>query len=259
MASVVSEQPPVFGRVDAAGRLIAADPQLEALQRDAGSVLGQTLALPQIAAVAQLARKLGIPVARPAVAASANHDFDLWVRATPEGDEVALAIEGWKMRPPGGPRLATLLGGNGEGEASQPHHEWAADEELRVISLSPDLADYLGVDVGDAAGQPLTRILRLDEDEAGEMPLLSAVASRREFSAQRARSRADESRTILLSGEVVSGSDGNFAGFRGTAETDQSVQVGTEPQRSAAFDDASRKWSMIGFGVPLGANSPTHR
>ena len=41
---------------------------------------GQELALPQVAAIAQLARKLGIPVARPAVAASADHDIELWVR-----------------------------------------------------------------------------------------------------------------------------------------------------------------------------------
>ena len=50
---------------------MAADPQLEALQRQAGSGLGQKLALPQIAAVAELARKLRIPVSRPALAASA--------------------------------------------------------------------------------------------------------------------------------------------------------------------------------------------
>ena len=66
MASAPSEPRPVLGRLDKAGRLIAADPELEALQREAGAALGQTLALPQVAAVAQLARKLGTPVSRPA-------------------------------------------------------------------------------------------------------------------------------------------------------------------------------------------------
>ena len=65
MASAPSEPRPVLGRVDKAGRLIAADPELEALQREAGSSVGQMLALPQIAAVAQLARKLGIAVVAP--------------------------------------------------------------------------------------------------------------------------------------------------------------------------------------------------
>ena len=55
MASVPSEPRAVRGRVDKAGRLIAAEPELEALQKEAGSALGKTLALPQIAAVAHLA------------------------------------------------------------------------------------------------------------------------------------------------------------------------------------------------------------
>src|SRR3954468_22281006 len=83
MASAPSEPRPVLGRLDRAGRLISADPELEALQRDAGSSLGQLLALPQIAAVAQLARKLRTPVSRPALAASTDHDIELWVQATP--------------------------------------------------------------------------------------------------------------------------------------------------------------------------------
>jgi signal transduction histidine kinase len=238
VASAPSDPRAVAGRVDQSGRLIAADPELEALQKEAGSNLGQTFALPQVAAVAQLARKLGIPVARPAVAASADHDLELWVRATPEGDEVALAIEGWTIRPPAAPRLATLLGGADETESAQTRQEWAADEELRLISLSSELADYLGVEIAEAAGQPLTRIVRLDEDEAGEMPLISALAARRGFSGQHARSRADEGRSLVLGGEVVTGADGQFAGFRGSAQTGEIPTARPEPERTAAFDHA---------------------
>jgi PAS domain-containing protein len=165
--------------VDGSGRLIAADPELETLQRDAGSELGQLLALPQVAAVAQLARKLGAAVGRPAIAASADHDIELWVNATPEGEEVVLALEGWTARPAAGPQLATLLGAGSESEAAAVRNEWSIDEELRVISLSSEFAELLGVDVGDAAGEPLTRILRLEEDENGEMPLMSARAPAR--------------------------------------------------------------------------------
>jgi signal transduction histidine kinase len=188
--------------------------------------------------VAELARKLGTAVARPAVAASADHDLELWVRATPEGDEVTLAIEGWTIRPPAAPRLATLLGGADETESAQTRQEWAADEELRLISLSSELADYLGVEIAEAAGQPLTRIVRLDEDEAGEMPLISALAARRGFSGQHARSRADEGRSLVLGGEVVTGADGQFAGFRGSAQTGEIPTARPEPERTAAFDHA---------------------
>jgi hypothetical protein len=116
MASAPSEPRAIIGRVDKAGRLVAADPELEALQREAGSSLGQMLALPQVAAVAQLARKLGIAVVRPALAASTDHDIELSVRAVPEGDEIALMLEGWTVRAPTSPRLASLLGGNGHAD-----------------------------------------------------------------------------------------------------------------------------------------------
>src|SRR4051795_4039937 len=147
MASAPSEPRPVLGRLDKAGRLVTADPQLEALPRQGRPLPGQELALPQVAAVARLARKLGIPVSRPAVAASIDHDIDLWVRATPERDEGALSLEGWTERAPAGPRLAALLGGTTESDSPAPHSEWAADEELRVISLSPELAEHLAVDL----------------------------------------------------------------------------------------------------------------
>src|SRR5206468_13037981 len=175
VASAPSGPRPVLSRLDRAGRLISADPELEALQREAGAELGEPLALPQIAAVAALARKLRTPVTRPALAASTDHDIELWVVATPDGEEIVLSLEGWTSRPPAGPRLAAILGGSAETETGGVRNEWAADEELRIISLSPDLAELLGVAPDDVAGQPLTRVLRFDEDEAGEMPLISAL------------------------------------------------------------------------------------
>jgi signal transduction histidine kinase len=225
----------VLGRLDRSGRLIAADPELETLQREAGSELGQMLALPQVAAVAQLARKLGTSVGRPAVAASADNDIELWVNAKPEGEEIALSLEGWTVRPAAGPRLASILGGGSEAAGASAQNEWATDEELRIISLSSEFAGLLGVEVADAAGAPLTRMVRLEEDESGEMPLISALAARRSFTGQRARSRPDENCLVVLRGEVVTAADGSFAGFRGTAETEKAA---TAAKALPAFDQA---------------------
>lgn len=221
MASVPAEPRAVLGRLDREGRLIAAEPELEALQREAGSELGQTLALPQVAAVAQLARKLGTTVGRPAVAASAENDIELWVNARPEGDEIALSLEGWTVRPAASPRLSSILGGAADAQAGGSKNEWTSDEELRIISLSPELAELLGADPGEATGASLMRLVRLEEDSDGEMPLIQALALRRGFAGQRARSRADENCLILLSGDVVTGTDGSFAGYRGTANTER--------------------------------------
>lgn len=237
MASVPSEPRPVFGRLDRSGRLVSADPELEALQREAGSALGEPLALPQIAAVAQLARKLKTVVSRPALAASADHDIELWVQARPEGDEIALSLEGWTVRAPAGPKLAAILGGGSDAEAGGSRNEWAADEELRIISLSSDLAELLGVNADDVAGQTLTRIVRLEEDESGEMSLISALAARRGFSGQRARSRANDAQSVVLTGEVVTGADGQFAGFRGSVQAD-GIAATNEAAGFTAFDDA---------------------
>ncbi|HEY6049329.1 MAG TPA: HAMP domain-containing sensor histidine kinase [Sphingomicrobium sp.] len=235
MASVPSEPRPVLGRLDKAGNLVAADPELEALQREAGSSLGRALALPQVAAVAQLARKLRTRVSRPALAASANNDIELWVQATPEGDEIALCLEGWTVRPPSAPRLASILT-TGDAEGTSVREEWVTDEELRVLSLSPGLAEMLGVETPDVAGVPLTRVVRLEEDANGEMPLISALATRRSFTGQRARSRMDETRAVVLGGEVVTSADGSFAGFRGTAVAEP--ESSRTPASGAAFDHA---------------------
>jgi signal transduction histidine kinase len=236
MASVPSEPRPVVGRLDRSGRLIAADPELETLQREAGAAIGQMLALPQVAAIARLARELGTAVSRPAIAASADHDIELWVNATPDGDEVSLSLEGWTARPAAGPRLTSMLGG-GEAAASSAQKEWTTDEELRIISLSPDLADLFGVDPGEASGTPLTRLVRLEDDSAGEMPLISALAARRAFAGQRARSRADDSCVLFLSGDVVTAADRSFAGFRGRAESERTAAAAAA-SRSSGFDEA---------------------
>ena len=237
VASVPSEPRPVLGRVDRSGRLVSADPELEALQREAGASLGEALALPQIAAVVDLARQLRTAVSRPALAASTDHDIELWVRATPDGDEIALSLEGWTTRSPAGPRLAAMLGGAGEAETGGTRNEWAADEELRIISLSTDLAQMLGVDPDQAAGQALTRVLRLEEDDEGEMPLISALAARRGFTGQHATSRSNDGQSMVLSGEVVTGADGSFAGFRGTVQSNGASSP-IVPARTSAFDQA---------------------
>lgn len=239
MASAPSEPRPVLGRVDRAGRLVAADPELATLQMEAGSTVGAALALPQVAAVARLARKLGIPVSRPALAASANHDIDLWVRAVPEGEEVALTLEGWTVRPPRQARLAALLGGDSGTQALAENGEWAADADLKLTSVSSSLAEKLGGEPADLIGQPLTRIFRLEANEAGEMPLIAALAARHGFSGQPAHPRSgDPGATLALSGDVIFGPDGNFAGFAGRASP--SGDTATQPAQPslAAIDEA---------------------
>ena len=215
MASNAPAHEPVLGRLDASGRLIAADPELAALQIEAGSELGQRLALPQIAAVADLARKLGSYVRRPAMVASLHNDVDLWVSARPDGDEIVVALEGWTVCPPAAPRFKSMPVDENNGKANFAGGEWAVDFELRITSISPDLCDLLGIDSEQAKGTPLTQLLRLEEELSGDFPLLSASAARRDFERQRARSCSSDGRVITLRGEVITNQDGSFGGFQG--------------------------------------------
>jgi len=233
-----------MGRVDRVGRLVAADPELAALQMEAGSSIGGTLALPQVAAVARLARKLGIPVSRPAIAAGSDHDIDLWVRAVPQGDEVSLTLEGWTVRPAAAPRLAALLGGEEAASSDPEAGEWAADKELKLLSISPALAERLRSTPDALIGEPLTRVFRLEEDEAGEMPLITALAARHGFSGQPARPRSGDAGVLVLSGEVMFSPDGSFDGFSGRAlAAGEQAAPAAAPSRltiDAALDEALR-------------------
>jgi signal transduction histidine kinase len=226
MASLPSDPSPVLGRVDGAGRLVAADPKLERLQAEAGSRLGAPLALPQLAAIARTAHRLGVPVSRRAVAAGRDRDIDMWVRATPDGDEVELVIEQWTPRPSSVQRLSDA----GETDAVLPGQplRWSVDEELRLTRISTSLGEAAGIEPSEAAGQPLTKLFRLEESEDGSMPLLAGLSARSAFSGQRVRPRGAES-VLILEGKPVMDANGNFAGFDGSAAPPEPEQTETSP------------------------------
>jgi hypothetical protein len=214
MASLPSDPTPVLGRIDANGRLIAADTELERLQVEAGSRVGATLALPQLAAVARIASRLQIPVSRRILAAGREQDVDMWVRAVPEAGEVALTIERWTARPVSAQRLGAL--GAIEHERLEPEPlAWSVDEHLRIVAMAPRLAELANIDAPHFEGQPLTKVFRLEESEDGGMPLIEALASRSGFSGQQVSLRTSGSK-LVLEGEAVIGPSGDFAGFEGS-------------------------------------------
>jgi signal transduction histidine kinase len=233
VASAARARPPVRGKLDEAGRLVTADAELEALQRDAGGAMGQQLAIPQLAAIARLARDLGTPVSRPAIAASPTEDIEMWVSATPGDDgSLELSLEQWRARPAAQPRLEQLVASS-DNEAADglAPLEWTADDELRIIALSADFAKLVGIDPEAAAGMPLTRLVQLEENDDGDMPLIGALAARHGFSGQLARLRSGSGGGIILSGEIVTAADGGFAGFRGGAQP--TGEAGAEPAQTA--------------------------
>ena len=153
----------VNGRVNRDGLLVQADPILLRLQEEAGSKLGALIALPQIAAVVRSAMRLGVPLSRSVIAASATEDFDLWVRAEPNADGASLTIDGWKARPPAPPRL-TLVG-------SQPA---SAEGDAARQRIGQRVAD------GAAKGVLQRAVRRVAaHHDVGEVDRLAAIAGRR--------------------------------------------------------------------------------
>ena len=233
--AAMAEPRPVLGRVDADLRLVSADQQLLDLHRRAGGREGGVLAVPQIAALARLAKRLGISISRAAVAADGDRDIDLWVRAEPMGTEVALAITGWTPRAP-----VTVA----PGDPAAPEREadflrasadwmWETDEGLRLTSLSAGATAVIGKPPAEMVGRQLTRLFRFLESEDGALPILTALAEQTRFDGQVAELRTGSKARYVLSGVPLIDGNGRFAGFRGSAAT-----VRAQPSGPPANDDA---------------------
>ena len=232
-AAAEADRAPVVGRVDGDGRLVAADPALAALQAQAGGEQGGVLAVPQIAALARLARRLGITISRAAIAADGDHDLDLWVRAEPEGDEVALAITGWADRPARAAAPAPREEREADFLRAAADWMWETDDALRLTALSPGAAAAIGRNPAELVGKQLTRLFRLREGQDGALPILTALAEHKAFDNQPAELRGGRKGRYSLSAVPLIDGMGRFVGFRGAA-----LAVRAQPDGAPANDAA---------------------
>ncbi|HEY0412283.1 MAG TPA: HAMP domain-containing sensor histidine kinase [Allosphingosinicella sp.] len=209
--------PVIRGRLDREGRLLDADPRLLALHRAAGGEESGPLAIPQVATLARLAARLRIVVSRPAVAAEGEGDLDLWVRAEPSEEGVALEITGWTPRPARPPAPAAETSRQADFLRAAADWTWETDASLRLTALSPAAAAAGGQAPSALLGSPITRLFRLIETDAGELPLLTALAEQRRFDGQAAELRGGRGGRYALAGIPLIAGNGRFGGFRGSA------------------------------------------
>ena len=211
-----SSTTPEHARVDGDGRLVQASTRLLALNARAGGDVGAELAVPQLATLARLVKTLRIPVARTVFAADGDTDVELWVQAKPDGEGVAIAIADWSPR---AARKSWLVDQPERDLAAAPSSDWrwTVDARLMLTEVVFDLADAGAVRAADVLGKPLTRLVRLIEDDEGDMPILTALAEGSVFMRQRAVRRDRPDQEILLSGSPIVGSDGALTGFVGQA------------------------------------------
>jgi len=247
----MSAETPVRGRLDADGRLVEADPRLAALQRAAGGEDGGPLAIPQIAALARLARRLRITISRSAAAADGEVDLDLWVRAEPVETGVELTITGWGERPARAHAPASEAERQADFLRASSDWVWETDQALRFTTLSPAAAAAAGKTPADLIGRQLTRLFRLQEDESGELPILAALAEQRRFDAQAAELRGGSHGLYLIGGIPLIDGNGRFAGFRGSA-----TSVGAAMPRAAAEPAAPAEASAFGERLDKALRAP---
>lgn len=238
MGAAMAEMRPVTGRVDAEGRLVAADPQLLSLHLRAGGREGGVLAVPQIASLARLARRLGITISRAAIAADGERDLDLWVRAEPADGGVALSITGWSTRA----AQNAADGADAEREAdflrAAADWMWETDEALRLTSLSSGAAAAIGRPPGEMIGKQLTRLFRFRESADGSLPVLTALAEQGRFDSQVAELRSGTKARYMLHGVPLIDGMGRFAGFRGSASSLRHLPASPPANDAGGFESS---------------------
>lgn len=225
---------PVIGQVSLTGQLVTADPPLLRLLLQAGSNLGEPLAVPSLAAIVRLALTLSVPLSRSVVCASGEHDLELIVLARPDSSGVALSIRGWNPRPA---RQSWLTKGNVTTSSPdfQQQWTWATNDRLEVIKTSREDIDLIG--------QTLSQIFRLIDNEFDQMPIILAAASRTDFADQPALLRAHPEIEMSLSGVVFRDAQGSFGGFSGIAV----------PRKFKVTENADRSQNTNAFTEKLNA------
>ncbi len=221
--------PPVRGMIDREGRLVEADQRLNELNLRAGGAIGQPLAVPQIATLVRLAQRLGILISRSVVAGDGDRDVELWVRAEPRAEGVAVTITGWRARGAWHP-AATDTDRDGDFLRSAADWLWETDAALRLTFISLNAGAKYGFNSATLLGQPLTRLFTLDEDREGAFPILGGLAMRQRFDDQRATIRAS-GRPVRLAATPRTDKAGAFAGFIGAVHM---IEPSPEPPEPLA-------------------------
>ena len=229
--------------VDMGGRLLAAEPALASLNMRAGGSEGVPIAVPALATVARLARRLGIVVSRGVTVADGDTDLRLWVRAQPQGDHVRLAVSGWQER--GATRLPDDPHGESMFVTAGAEWRWETDAALRLTFVSIGAGPRYGFDALSMLGQPLTRLFVLGDGGDAGLPILDSLARQRPFAGQPAYVRGSR-KPVVLSASVRDDARGAFAGFVGA------VHVAVEPRADPLLTDGITAGLDRALRRPLG-------
>lgn len=237
------------------GHILSADEPLMRLQIAAGGQPDGRLLVPQLAAVARLARKLGILVSRPVIAGGDGCDVSMWVRAQPREDAVSLVMMDWREVPM---RITSpAIGAARAADIASVEDGWAwrTDAAMLFTSVDParEQAGYV------RPGMPFAALFDLSDAQDGAA-VLGRIAERRAFFGKLVRDLGRPPSSgpgwFRVSGHALFDAEGHFVGYRGRAlalDAAELVTAHAEPEGTQQDDPAQLLATIPDFGKRLDA------
>jgi signal transduction histidine kinase len=146
-----------YGLTDARDRLLSADEALAALQERCGGALPGMLAIPELLALVQQARVMGLRLARPFSAFDGDAEVSGFARIHPLGDEEGggceVLVENWQRSPPADPSSRVFADRLDAIDRATAEVSARLDARQRVQVLSASAPDALALQTA-ATQQP---------------------------------------------------------------------------------------------------------
>ncbi|WP_417609170.1 sensor histidine kinase [Parasphingorhabdus sp.] len=244
---------PVLGQVDVDGLLLSADPPLMQLHLHCGGTEGGPLAVPELAELCRLSRRLGMNLSRPVQASDNDRRIEMWVetRFADKDQPLGLSIIDWKEYADEESEKSDSARGR-DFDRLEGRGGIRTDAALRIIAQQMPGDTALNA---EAIGKSLLDIYNVIPPSA-HARLLEAVAERQPIRNQRMRAKKGAQRLFMLNGYPLIDKRGMFAGYRFTAEPDDAANdqdVGEEESNDEEVKSVSRKLvSDSLFGLQLG-------
>ena len=189
--------PILHAKLDGEGCLLEGDRAFALINGAAGGDAGRPLALPALATLVRLARRLGTLISREVTFADGDREIDAWARVQPETDGLRLTLSQIRERPSGS-RIALAR----PSAAPIGAWQWETDRAGRItfVSAGAESLEHM-------LGRPIDQLFRFGNGSA---------LDEQGFSERRA-AMAHNGTDVLVSAVPRLDRNGLFAGYRGAA------------------------------------------
>jgi signal transduction histidine kinase len=160
---------PISLEVDTDGLLIRADEAFMRLNRRAGGAVGERIAIPALASLAQFARQLHMRLSRPVRIADDSEYLELWVEVEPSELITRLSITSWQALPGPGHFGVAQLG------VKRDDASLKFDRDARLIAARGTIAQKLRAE--DFGRDALALLAKFFEDDESLASLVRTAMS----------------------------------------------------------------------------------